>query len=155
MAISIPNLQILIERVYKLSSWGLWSLDRGFARPLMPSTPRESPAFACEIYLVNLSTLPLLLARRTYDIDFVSGNQGNASGTARNFFLVLGVCKQRRTRRVSMRFSFFREGCLLWHMHQRSGRNGRSPYLFFVSLLLLLRAYALRTSWQIYIKWGY
>lgn len=29
------------------SFWGLWSYERGFARPLIPSTLRESPAFAC------------------------------------------------------------------------------------------------------------
>lgn len=28
------------------SFWGLWSKDRGFARPLTPKTLRESPAFA-------------------------------------------------------------------------------------------------------------
>lgn len=31
----------------KLSSWGLWSWDSGLARPLMPSTPLESPALPC------------------------------------------------------------------------------------------------------------
>lgn len=28
------------------SFWGLWSKERGLARPLTPSTERESPAFA-------------------------------------------------------------------------------------------------------------
>lgn len=37
---------------YSLSIWGLWSMDRGFARPLMPRTPRESPALALGEMLV-------------------------------------------------------------------------------------------------------
>ena len=29
------------------SFWGLWSNDKGFARPLTPNTVLESPALAC------------------------------------------------------------------------------------------------------------
>ena len=41
------------QREHELSSCGLWSWDRGFARPLMPSTPLESPALACTRLLTS------------------------------------------------------------------------------------------------------
>jgi hypothetical protein len=110
----------------------------------MPSTLRESPALACG-GSVNSIMLPLLLVRRTYDIDLVSRNQGNASGAARNFFLVLGVCEQGRTRQVSMNFSSVEDYC---SKCPREAVEVGVVHKYSHSLLLLLCAYAMRTSRQ-------
>jgi hypothetical protein len=78
------------------SFWGLWSNERGFARPLTPRTVRESPELAC--FCEQLSETWCWV---TYTIDLVLGHNCHRGGAARDLFFVFGIYFLESALRIS------------------------------------------------------
>lgn len=98
------------------SSWGLWSCDRGLARPLIPRTPLESPALAYWKILADAAWTALgaggeasekaLCGRgsergETHDIDLVIVDEADAGGATRDLLFVAGICSGARRNQLS------------------------------------------------------
>lgn len=80
---------------HRPSFCGLWSKERGFARPLTPNTDRESPAFAYSYvsFARGLRSSILCLQFSTYHPDLVLGDDSCRGRATGHFLFVFRVCR--------------------------------------------------------------